>query len=493
MSRPAVDIGSTNISGTINNSLPQAVPAASANPMQIILFFAACIWIAGMAVMFIYSAVSYLRLNYRISTATLLQDNVYETDEINSPFVCGFFKPKIYLPVGLDDKEREYVLRHERTHIRRVDHLIKPFAFLVLSVHWFNPFMWLSFWLMSRDLEMSCDERVVRELGAGEKAAYSAALVHLAMKRPILAGSPLAFGESGTKTRVKNILNYKKPAFWVIFIALAAAITAGVCLLTNPEVSPLPNANEVQLSEIEQPNESSGPDLSGGDTFFATYVFNKCLYMNPLSSYYPFKSTGCLYVIGENSFTVIDEKTGEILEIISLIEWNEQQISDQEWAAMFEIDIGVPDISGISSSSRIMYVLSDKYRLFKMGDEIWLVQMQSNRDRIWSVYQISKRSTKFSDEEIDAAITSVKKKFAAEFKGCELINLWYDEAESDKRIPSYLYGALRDNAIILLSDFYVQPNGGDGSLEPDYTYNNWMWILIRDDRSSKWRVDDWGY
>ena len=223
---PQVDIGTTGMNA--------ATPAASANPMQTLIFIGTCIWLAAIGVMLIYSVVSYLRLKHSMMDATLVSGNIYETDNISSPFVCGLIKPKIYLPIGLSGNEREYVLRHEQTHISRRDYIIKPLAFLVLSVHWFNPFMWLAFILMSRDLEMSCDEKVVSGLDSEGKVGYSSVLIQLAMKRPIFAGSPVAFGESGAKGRIKNVLNYKKPAFWVLIAAVAVVIVSTACLLTNP-------------------------------------------------------------------------------------------------------------------------------------------------------------------------------------------------------------------------------------------------------------------
>jgi beta-lactamase regulating signal transducer with metallopeptidase domain len=252
MAAPLVDIGVTSANTVINHVLPAATPAASVNPMQILLFIGTCIWLAGFALMLIYSVISYLRLKNRMREATLLSGNVFVTDKIASPFVCGLIKPKIYLPFGLSENERDYVLRHEKTHIARRDHLIKPLAFFVLSVHWFNPFIWLAFILMSRDLEMSCDEKVVSKLDPEGKAGYSTALVHLAIKRPILAGSPLAFGESGAKGRVKNVLNYKKPAFWVLVIAVAAVVLAALCLLTNP-------SNTSGLLDVASPKIINAP------------------------------------------------------------------------------------------------------------------------------------------------------------------------------------------------------------------------------------------
>jgi hypothetical protein len=210
----------------------------------------------GLRVLLIYSVVSYLWLKRRVSTATHLNGNVFETDEISSPFVCGFFKPKIYLPVGINETEREYVLLHERTHILRKDHIIKPIAFFALSIHWFNPFMWLAFCLMSRDMEMSCDERVVCELDREGKVRYSETLLRLAMRRPILAGSPLAFGESTTKSRIKNVLHYKKPSFWLVCTAVLVLASGTIFLLTNPDqFLGLPDATFVMSVEMERFNE----------------------------------------------------------------------------------------------------------------------------------------------------------------------------------------------------------------------------------------------
>lgn len=235
MAAPQADIGTASVNTVINGALPAATPTASVSPMQILVFIGACIWLTGIAVMLIYSIVSYLRLRHRMAEATLLlSGNIFETDKISSPFVCGILRPRIYLPVGLSGNGRDYVLRHEQTHIVRKDHLIKPFAFLVLSVHWFNPFIWLSFFLMSRDLEMSCDEKVISSLDSEGKTGYSLALMQFAMKRPIPAGSPLAFGESGAKGRIRNVLNYKKPAFWILIVAVVIVITAGFILLTDP-------------------------------------------------------------------------------------------------------------------------------------------------------------------------------------------------------------------------------------------------------------------
>jgi beta-lactamase regulating signal transducer with metallopeptidase domain len=230
---------------------------SAADPMQMLIFIGMCVWLTGIAVMLIYGAASYLKLKRRVSEATRVEGNVFETDAISAPFVFGLTRPRIYLPVSLDGTGRDFVLRHERAHIRRGDQFIKPLAFLALSVHWFNPFVWLAFVLMGRDMEMSCDERVIRELEPEARAGYGETLAGLAAKRPLLAGSPLAFGESGVKTRVRNVLSYRRPAFWVIAIAVIAAAAVGICLLTNPEKSAISDGEIVsaQFDGAELPKE----------------------------------------------------------------------------------------------------------------------------------------------------------------------------------------------------------------------------------------------
>ena len=253
----------------VSPKVNQAVETTSVDLMQILLSIGTWIWLGGMVVMLTYSVISYLWLKRMVSTATQLNGNVFQTDEISSPFVCGFFKPKIYLPVGINETEREYVLLHERTHIFRKDHIIKPIAFCALSIHWFNPLMWLAFYLMSRDMEMSCDERVVCELDHEGKARYAETLLRLAIRRPILAGSPLAFGESTTKSRIKSVLYYKKPSFWLVCVAVLVVAIGIIVLLANPSKSlELPDATTVLSMELEQFNEgvSVGPVILTDNT-----------------------------------------------------------------------------------------------------------------------------------------------------------------------------------------------------------------------------------
>lgn len=235
MQTPAVDVGSSGINRLVNSSLPPASPYTSINPMQITMAIAELIWCIGVVVLLIYCVISYLKVINNVRTATLVRENIFETDRITTPFVCGFIKPKIYVPIGLKDDELSYILAHEQTHIQRLDYLIKPFAFLVLIVHWFNPLMWVSFTLMSKDMEMSCDESVIRKMGNQVKGGYSKSLLTLSVtKRGLMSGSPLAFGESNIHSRIKNVLNYKKPAFSVVVATCLVTLIFIMGFTANP-------------------------------------------------------------------------------------------------------------------------------------------------------------------------------------------------------------------------------------------------------------------
>lgn len=251
MVHPQIETGIHKVNSIVNSSLPQAVPYASENPMQMIMFIISLIWVIGVLILLIYSVSSYFSLKQKVSTAMLLKKNIFECENIATPFVLGIINPKIYLPIGLSDTEKSYILRHEETHIKRFDYIIKPFAFLVLCIHWFNPLVWLSFVLMSRDMEMSCDEQVIKELGTDIKKDYSASLLSLAVSRRLISGNPLAFGETGVKGRIKNVLNYQRPAMWVIVVGVIVVAAMGIGLSSNPSAAVTDNGEEkMHLAEI---------------------------------------------------------------------------------------------------------------------------------------------------------------------------------------------------------------------------------------------------
>ncbi len=236
---PKINSGIEAIDRIVNPAMASLTPAAgdSANPLQVIIPAAAAVWIIGIAAMLIYALISYLRISRRVAMS--IPGDEHDTrvricDGISSPFILGIFKPLIYLPSDIGAEERELVLSHERAHLSRLDHVWKPLAYLVLAVHWFDPLCWLGYILFCRDIEAACDERVIKNFDLDEKCRYSQALLDENTGRRVPAVCPLAFGEIGVKERVKNVLNYKKPAFWVMIFAIVLCVTAAICLLTDP-------------------------------------------------------------------------------------------------------------------------------------------------------------------------------------------------------------------------------------------------------------------
>ena len=193
------------------------------------------LWLAGMAVLLVHALVSAGKLKKKLATAILLRDHIYESEFVDSPFVFGVVKPNIYLPMHMDEGTAAYVIAHERAHLARRDHWWKVLGYLVLALHWFNPLVWVAYILFCRDIELACDEKVVKGLDGTARADYSQALLSCAAPKRAVAACPLAFGEGNIKTRVKSALHYKKPAFWVAAAAVLAVVIVAVCFLTNPK------------------------------------------------------------------------------------------------------------------------------------------------------------------------------------------------------------------------------------------------------------------
>ncbi len=253
MPAPKINTGIPIINDSINSVLPAATPAASINPMQSLVAIGMFLWLCGIAVLVIYSVVSLLVLKRRVENAVWEGENIYCSEGLVSPFVLGFFRPKIYLPSNIAQDEKQYILLHEQTHIKRLDYVIKPLFFAALCLHWFNPLVWVSFFLFDRDMELSCDEAVIKKLGSDIKKDYSSSLLTLATGKRILGGSPLAFGEGDTKARIKNVLHYRKPALWVVAVAIVAVATLTVVLVSSPvqknEQEEIENATRALLSQ----------------------------------------------------------------------------------------------------------------------------------------------------------------------------------------------------------------------------------------------------
>ena len=235
---PTINSGISAINNAVNPIISQSntpMAGASVNLLQITIGIYEYIWIFGMIALALYTAISYWRLCRKVDTAVRYKDNIFQSENVSFPFVLGIIKPRIYLPFKMNGQYLEHVVAHEQAHICRKDHWWKPLGFLLLMIHWFNPLMWLAYVLLCRDIELACDEKVIKELGNEQRGDYTQALVACSVNRRMLAACPLAFGEVSVKERVKSVMNYKKPAFWVIIISVIVCVGVAVCFLTNPK------------------------------------------------------------------------------------------------------------------------------------------------------------------------------------------------------------------------------------------------------------------
>ena len=230
---PTVTLPVPGVGETVTDALPKGEEQTVADPLEAPMAIATMVWMTGAAAMAVWGMVSLFRLRRRLVGAVPLEKGVYLADHIDTPFVLGLVRPKIYLPSALPEGERSYILLHERRHIRRLDHVVKLLAFLALCIHWFNPLVWLMFVLLGKDMEMSCDEAVMKQLGENVRADYSASLLRLATGRRILAGAPLAFGEGDTRDRVKNVLRWKEPKLWLVLLSTGVVLILAVVCGTN--------------------------------------------------------------------------------------------------------------------------------------------------------------------------------------------------------------------------------------------------------------------
>ena len=235
---PTINSGISAINNAVNPIISQSntpMAGASVNLLQITIGIYEYIWIFGMIALALYTAISYWRLRRKVDTAVRYKDNIFQSENVSFPFVLGIIKPRIYLPFKMNGQYLEHVVAHEQAHICRKDHWWKPLGFLLLMIHWFNPLMWLAYVLLCRDIELACDEKVIKELGNEQRGDYTQALVACSINRRMIAACPLAFGEVSVKERVKSVMNYKKPAFWVIIISVIVCVGVAVCFLTNPK------------------------------------------------------------------------------------------------------------------------------------------------------------------------------------------------------------------------------------------------------------------
>lgn len=361
--------------GTLNPSEGETLVSSSefTQSMSSMQFFS-IIWLMGMAAMILFGIYSYRKIQYEMRTATYLKENVYESDRISSPFLLGFFHPKIYIPYGLDEEVLEIVFLHENVHLKRKDHFIKLFAFILLTIHWLNPLCWIAFKLMSKDMEMSCDEKVLSS-DAVSSVDYSRALLGFATNFKLPSPSPLAFGESNVKQRIKNALNFKKPK---------KVLTIAVGVLCIMVVSVCAADPKTKLEKI--------PD--------GTYVPYDVIYLSPLSSYYPQNGdSGLRYIVKGDSFTIVQKESNEIIEKFESVDYEWIELASTSGIINSSSEIETFDslfYEKLEEYSKKYYVkLSEYYSLMKLDDEIWIVLSD---DLIWSAYAIQLQNSPVVEE-----------------------------------------------------------------------------------------------
>lgn len=361
MPEPAVNTGIPVVNETINPIITERFapePFNSVNPLQVVQYVASILWIVGIAGMLAFLLISYLRAKRSVRTAVRDEGGIYLCDEVRTPFILGLFRPKIYLPSDLSAETQKSVLLHERAHIKRGDQWWKLLAFLILSVHWFNPLCWLAYILFCRDVESACDESVIWWMTKDHVAAYSQALLECSRPHRIVSVSPLAFGETNVKNRVKSVLRYKRPLRWAIIASVVILAIVGICFLTNPKD---------QSSETKWAGDGHWYTFSVVDSSMSTLISstNRVYYLCPTE----YRAANCESVaIGKLSGTNKEYKvyTADPKERVIWFDWEYDHILFKMTYRRFDCELPVPDVNnsgfeiGDNWSLRGILTLSNK-------------------------------------------------------------------------------------------------------------------------------------
>ncbi len=305
----------------------------SVNPLQVWIGLASYIWILGMVIMLVYAAFSYWRVRRKLGEAIRTEGNIWQCDHVASPFILGIFRPRIYLPSDMAEADRKYVIAHEQAHLKRKDHWWKPLAYTLLIIYWFNPLCWIAYILLCKDIELACDEKVVRTMGAPDKKAYSKALLSCSVSRRMISACPLAFGEVSVKERVKGVLHYKKPAFWISVAAVMICVVVAVCFLTNPK-EPVETENTMVESDIIE-SAVAGQETVNSEEIEQIYTLDEAISAAILAQYkgrYPYGER----LIRCESHVILDSLHVDGVRKVNSKEENYSQITAYVWA-LYEV------------------------------------------------------------------------------------------------------------------------------------------------------------
>ncbi|MCL2322717.1 MAG: DUF4829 domain-containing protein [Oscillospiraceae bacterium] len=400
---PHIDSGMTIVDNFISSSLPAPEAIASVNPLQIWTAIGSFIWLFGVAIMIIYGVVSFIILKQKMRYAAHLEANIYEKENIKSPFVLGVFTPKIYVPIGLSEKEQGYIILHEKTHIRRHDHIVKFVAYFILCLHWFNPVVWVAFLLMGTDMEMSCDECVLKEIGSQAKKNYSLSLLTLATDIRIINGSPLAFGEGSVKGRIKNVLNFKKPSriITIAAIVLVAVLSVGFALNRTDTQKALEKAPSLDVILIA--NNSTKQQVKAIQLTTSWLFIDK----NGIGKGYSSDSAHPLQM-SPNDFkeaTLSLDNTSKKIEMLFSDNYPPESVSVQRWPA--EYATGNHDIADIVNKGEPAQVNGNKIDISNDGHD-YIYEVYAKWEQGSSYYTFCVSILKTINQYLDIIMSSPK-------------------------------------------------------------------------------------
>ncbi len=451
--------------GVLNSAVNPAIsdyfapkPGDSVNPVQVLTSVASWVWLAGAALLLFYAVVSYIRLRMHVRTAVPVRQEagrrsipILESERVDSPFVLGLVRPRVYLQTKVEEADRNYIISHELAHIHRKDHWIKPFGYLLLAVYWFHPLLWIAYIMLCRDIEYACDERVVKRYDVEERKAYSTALLTCSVRRFRIAACPVAFGEVGVRQRVKGVLHYKKPAFWVLLAAALSLVIVAVCFLTNPKTESDALAGDGSASEMadarnesdasattgtgdgsgasesngaEGGNDPAGPmDPDGGSNPAGVavpadgwYEYDHCVYMNPLSSYIPIEgqriggylqADGLIWnELGQQESLLFEQTPAEYnADTVSWSFFNKEELEVVLFDGFFmlsdRMEAELDRIGALPEEKRLWRPLENGSRLLYVDGELWLLRMGG--EEVWSIYALRPESNLLDDAIAKAA------------------------------------------------------------------------------------------
>lgn len=361
MAKPQIDTGVPAINHAVNPVIIESfspTPVASANPLQIVSFIATNVWIAGIVVLIIYALISYLRLWKKVRGSFSLSDNIKLNDYIDTPFILGVIRPTIFIPSYIRNDQLTHVIAHEQAHIKRLDYLWKPLGFILLTIHWFNPFVWVAYILLCKDIEIACDEKVISVMEKSDAVSYSQTLLSCSTTRRNILVCPLAFGEVSVKERIKHVLNYRKPAFWIVIISGLAVVALAVCFLTNPKSE----KNKVEESQEQfGDNSISGQNIETNDNLVSNELIidiNQAIIDNCSNNF----SNNSLYKVASfvrlGQENISDSNTEQIFTIYGTMLYMEASVDEK----------GIHDAAGEAGPIALTYkrdVVNNSYELME--------------------------------------------------------------------------------------------------------------------------------